>query len=406
MKYIIDIQDLWPEAFCMVLPYNWMRLLMKPIEWYANRIYQAADAIVAVSETYVHRGISVNQKVDKGLCFYLGNDGHLFDESKIKFATRRAEGELWIAYVGTLGHSYDLDCAIDAIAIAQRQLGDGARLKFVIIGDGPLMERFKAHAQEQNVYCDFVGRLAYPEMVGLMCSCDMVINPIMHDAAQSITNKVGDYALSGLPVINTQECPEYRELVETYQCGINCRCGDAEDVAKAIRRLAMDRLLRERMGMNARRLGVERFDRRITYGHLADMVETQAGKDGEIMIISNFVDTIDYEAKDRFVYLAEMLAERGCQVELVTSDFNHTLKRHAVSIKGDFKSKITFIHEPGYTTNVCLRRLYSHWIWGRNVAKYLAAKNQKPSCIYAAVPSLTVNNQIVSYCHEYPRLHS
>ena len=75
-------------------------------------------------------------------------------------------------------------------------------------------------------------------MVGLMCSWDMVINPIMHDAAQSITNKVGDYALSGLPVINTQECPEYRELVETYQCGINCRCGDAEDVAKAVEALA------------------------------------------------------------------------------------------------------------------------------------------------------------------------
>ena len=80
----------------------------------------------------------------------------------------------------------------------------------------------KNYADQKKVLASFMGRKSYEEMVGIMCSCDLVVNPIVKGAAQSITNKVGDYALSGLAVINTQENPEYRELIEQYGCGINC----------------------------------------------------------------------------------------------------------------------------------------------------------------------------------------
>lgn len=50
---------------------------------------------------------------------------------------------------------------------------------------------------EKEIYAEFTGRLSYEKMVGLLCSCDIVVNPINKGAAQSITNKVGDYALSG-----------------------------------------------------------------------------------------------------------------------------------------------------------------------------------------------------------------
>ena len=110
-------------------------------------------------------------------------------------------------------------------------------------------------------------------MVGKMCSCDVVMNCINPGAAQSITNKVGDYALSGLPVINTQENLEYRKLVEECQCGINCECGNAEQVADAIEKLALDSALRAKMGDNAARLGREKFDRRYTYPQIVDALE-------------------------------------------------------------------------------------------------------------------------------------
>ena len=128
------------------------------------------------------------------------------------------------------------------------------------------------YANNKSVNVEFTGNLSYEKMVGLLCSCDIVVNPINKGAAQSITNKISDYALSGLPVINTQECPEYRNLIERYQCGINCEPGNAEDVALAIMRLMNDEKMRITMGQAHRKLGEEYFDRRKTYPQIIDFI--------------------------------------------------------------------------------------------------------------------------------------
>ena len=81
-------------------------------------------------------------------------------------------------------------------------------------------------ALSNNINADFLGRLKYNEMCGILKKCDITVNPISHGAAQSIINKHADYATSGLPVINTQENQEYRDLVDKYQMGFNCRNND------------------------------------------------------------------------------------------------------------------------------------------------------------------------------------
>ena len=141
------------------------------------------------------------------------------------------------------------------------------------MGRGPLLDEFKKYAEDAGINSEFTGALPYEKMVGKMCSCDLVVNCINKGAAQSITNKVGDYALSGLPVINTQENLEYRRLIVMHQCGINCECGNAEQVADSIEKLALAPELRSKMGENAARLGRERFDRRNTYPKIVDAIE-------------------------------------------------------------------------------------------------------------------------------------
>ena len=109
-------------------------------------------------------------------------------------------------------------------------------------------------------------------MVGRLCACDIVVNPIVPKAAQSIINKHGDYAASGIAVVNTQESYEYRKLVEDYNMGFNCECGNAVDMAEKIRILANDGALREEMGRNARRCAEEKFDRKNTYGKIISTI--------------------------------------------------------------------------------------------------------------------------------------
>lgn len=272
IEFIIDIQDLWPEAFKMVFKVPVISdIIFYPMKKTANYIYSRADNIVAVSKTYANRAAIVNKKFDKKLSVFLGTDLDYFDEAHKKFEIVPFDDVVRIAYIGTLGHSYDIKCIIDSIKI----LNDKGikNILFVVMGDGPLKEDFEAYSKEKDVRCEFTGRMAYEEMVGKLCSCDIAINSITKGAAQSIINKVGDYAASGLPVINNQENLEYRKLVEDYQIGFNIENSNPQEMAEKIEMLYKDKSLRKRLGANNRRLAEEKFDRKITYKEIKKILE-------------------------------------------------------------------------------------------------------------------------------------
>ena len=272
VKYIVDVQDLWPEAFKVAIKNSFLQQAFLSMEWIANVAYKTADYVIGVSDTYRNRALKVNNKCKEGLTIYLGNDGEKFDIAKEKYRICKPKDEFWIAYIGTMGYSYDIKLAIDAIKLVNSSKLS-KKIKFVAMGNGPLLNEYRRHAEESNIKFEFTGALPYEIMVGKLCSCDAVINCLRPGAAQSITNKVGDYALCGLPVINTQENPEYRKLVEKTQCGINCECGNTEEVAAAIIKLVESPELREQMGMAAKQLGQDKFDRRYSYKKIIDAVE-------------------------------------------------------------------------------------------------------------------------------------
>lgn len=269
---IADIQDLWPEAFKLVLHVPLISdLIFAPMTRKANKLYAAADRIVAVSRTYRDRGVKSGKKDKEGLCVYLGTDLANFDANAASFAVDKPEGELWIAYVGTLGHSYNIEIIIDALNRVGDRLPEG--VVFKVLGDGPYLERFKEYAKDCKVRVDFLGRLPYPEMTAYLTRADVAVNPIVKGAAQSIINKHADYAAAGLPVVNTQECPEYRDLMTEYDCGINCDVEDAGAVGAALQVLITVPERRREMGANSRRMAEELFDRPYTYQKILAEIE-------------------------------------------------------------------------------------------------------------------------------------
>lgn len=274
IRFIIDIQDLWPEAFKMVFNIPIIsNLIFYPMKKDANYIYSSAESIVAVSNTYADRAGTVNKNYKDKLSVFLGTDLNYFDECKEKFKIEHHDDVLRIVYIGTLGHSYDLKCVIDAINILKQK---GIKnILFVIMGDGPLKGEFARYSKDKNINCEFTGRLNYEEMIGRLCSCDVAVNPIIKGAAQSIINKVGDYAAAGLPVVSTQECREYRKIVKDYSIGFNIENGDVEDLANKIEELYKNKELRMRYGANNRKLAEEKFDRKITYQKIKELIERE-----------------------------------------------------------------------------------------------------------------------------------
>ena len=243
IKYIIDIQDLWPEAFEMVFDVPIIsKLAYMPFRWIADKIYFHADVIIAVSQTYLERARKVNPKCKSGHSVFLGTSLETFDENARNNKVQNKDAdELWMGYCGTLGSSYDLFSVFDALEIVKRR---GIQVpKFIIMGDGPRRSEFEEYATKKGVNCKFTGYLTYDKMCGFLKACDFVVNPINKGSAGSIINKHADYAASGKPVLNTQESIEYRNLVENYQMGLNCNNSDPQDLAEKMIQLIQNKML-------------------------------------------------------------------------------------------------------------------------------------------------------------------
>ena len=141
----------------------------------------------------------------------------------------------------------------------------------MIIGDGPLRKEFEDYAKEKQINVEFTGKLEYGEMIGFLIESDLAVNPIKKGAA-SIINKVADYAAAGLPVLNTQESLEYRNLVDKFNIGINCNNNNLQDIVDSIEKIYYNKSLRYEMGKNNRKLAELKFDRKITYKNIEKLI--------------------------------------------------------------------------------------------------------------------------------------
>lgn len=270
---ILDIQDLWPEAFRMAFDIPIVsNILFKPMEKKANKIYSRADKLVAVSNSYLERAKKYNS-LAAGIYAYLGIDLERFDILTYQAndsIPKKCIDEIWITYIGTLGHSYNIKATIEALSIVNSIVKDKICLK--IIGDGPLKKEFEDFSKLKDCHVDFTGKLSYEDVVLYLKQSDIAINPIVDKSVASIVNKVCDYAAAGLPVVNTQICDEYRALLNEYNAGISCT-NNPKDIADQLLYLINNPKIRRIMGDNSRRLAEEKFDRKNTYLKIVNLIK-------------------------------------------------------------------------------------------------------------------------------------
>lgn len=276
IPFIIDIQDLWPEAFEMVFSIPVIsKLVFMPFRIKANYAYKEADLIVGVSETFINRAVGVNKKFKKKEIVFLGTILSLFDAYASDNPILKKEKDcIWIGYIGTLGHSYDLKTVIDSLVLLKNKPYYN-KIKLIVIGDGPLRGEFEKYANCQGISAAFTGRIPYSNMVATLNLCDVAVNPIKMKSAGTILNKHADYAAAGIAVVNSQECHEYRELVDKYEMGINAECENAIDISQKIGFLIENESVRTKMGLNARKCAEENFDREVTYKRIVKLIEDE-----------------------------------------------------------------------------------------------------------------------------------
>lgn len=276
IKKIVDIRDLRPEAFHVVVKNDLLyRILFFPMKVKADRAYSCADEFVAVSQEYLDRGLKANTKSKNPVVVYLGSTLERFYKGVEIYSdsVRKEKGEFWISYAGTLGGSYDIETVLRAARLAEEK--GQKTFKFKILGQGPDEKKFKEQNRSLgNTNVQFVGFLPYEQMAAYLYKSDLTVNAVKKAASQSIINKVADYFAAGIPMLNGCTCREQIDMVLEYDVGINYAAENPDDLLKAIVQLFNDPLKRKRMGENAKQLALSRFDRKTSYLEILKRIDT------------------------------------------------------------------------------------------------------------------------------------
>lgn len=241
-RFVVDVQDAWPETFYRVAP-AW---LFAPLRATARRIYRAADAITAVATRYLDLAKSYGATAPTHLC-YLGIE--IGEREKVKGERCASPSPFSLIYLGAMGKSYDLETVIDAA----KEMED---VEIDLAGTGPKEASLRARAAD----CPrirFHGYLDAAALQSLLAQADAGVIPMFPNSCVGVPNKLADYAAAGLRVVNSLP-GETADIISRFAAGTFYAAGDVasfKSALAALRRSAPDfKLDAFRNAFDARRL--------------------------------------------------------------------------------------------------------------------------------------------------------
>lgn len=271
---IIDIQDIWPEAFLLPFPkcsHSLVSLLLTPYFRLSRQAYRGATAITGVSPQYVELGLSKRSADDPKIAShvaYLGYDEDVFSSAQPKLN----DGKTRIVFAGTLGHTYDVDAMVRAAGMLAKS---HPSVEFIIIGSGPLEHRARSLATELGLPASvFMGRVPFTEVVAWLKSSSIGINGYAAGAPQSFTNKICEYAGAGLAIANS--LPDGLDtFINDHAMGMNYEAGNADHLYTILKKMVEDPGLLATYKANSRRIALDLFERKKVYKDFASFVLNQ-----------------------------------------------------------------------------------------------------------------------------------
>lgn len=279
IPFVVDVNDLWPEAMRMVLDIPVVSdLLFRPFSKDAKAVYGLCSAVVGTSDEYANRPNADREIPCQTATVYVGNDLNAFDQ---EVAARmpdvcKPEDEFWATYAGTLGASYDIATLIEAANLVAQttQTSDNPTktLRVKILGDGPDREALEKLAAQTHAPVDFLGYVSHDVMAAYLACSDITINSLKASAPQSIVTKIGDYLASGHPMINTGSSPEFRHKVEHDGFGVNVEAEHPDVLAAAILTFMEDETISQVMGEKARAIAETQFDQKESYKAIITLI--------------------------------------------------------------------------------------------------------------------------------------
>jgi colanic acid biosynthesis glycosyl transferase WcaI len=236
--------------------------LRRVMLWLERRILHSFDRVSSISPCMLTR-LEAKGVVRERLC-ELRNwiDTDVIRPNASPPFLRRALGvgasDVVALYSGTMSHKQGLDLIIDAArALAQEQ----PSIRFVLCGDGPYKSCLMRMAEGlDNVR--FVGLQPDEHFASLLATADIHLLPQLAAAADLVLpSKLGGIFASGRPVV-AMAANGTGLALEASGAGLVVDPGDVQGLTSAIRTLATDPDLRQRLGVAGRERALTRWDKK------------------------------------------------------------------------------------------------------------------------------------------------
>lgn len=280
---IIDVQDLWPDAFLSFVPV-WAQPLWKRMltPWFraVREACSRATAITGTTDSFVDWALGYAGRDRNSLdrAFPLAYQAETPEKAAIDTAEKRwrerglfGTGNAFVTcFFGLFGRHYEIELVIEAV----RRLHAGGRDIFLALcGTGEKLGEYKRLAAG----CDFIllpGWVGEADIRTLLRRSAAGLCPYRSSATlvKNIPNKPIEYFSAGLPVVSSLR-GELERLLAAHVCGMTYAPGDLDGLMRILADLYDNPEKRKRLAGNALRLFQERFAAEKVYAAMADHIE-------------------------------------------------------------------------------------------------------------------------------------
>jgi glycosyltransferase involved in cell wall biosynthesis len=248
LPFVFELGDLWPRS---ILALGILRggAIMALIERLELFLYRHAAMVIALTEAFKADLIARGIPAAKIRVVRNGADLPRYAprprEEKLASAWSLA-GKFVVGYLGTHGLAHDLGRVLEAAAL----LRDDPATRFLLVGAGAERDRLVAEATRRGLENVILQPMQPKEAVpGVWSLCDVALVHLK-DApafAEVIPSKMFEAMAMGLPILLAAPDGEARCILEGSGAGLWVPAGDPAALAAAVRRLAADAALRQRL---------------------------------------------------------------------------------------------------------------------------------------------------------------
>ena len=250
-RFLFDHHDLNPELY--EAKYGKRGFLYRVVCQLERWTFRTADVSIATNGSY--RTIAIERGGMAPNDVFIVRSGPKLERMRIEppqHGLKQGRRYL-VGYVGVMGKQEGIDLLLRALQYIVSDLGR-QDIHFGLVGDGTEFADLKAMACDLGVadYVTFAGRLPDDEMLAMLNTADVCVNPDVPNAMndKSTMNKIMEYMALGKPIVQF-DLTEGR--VTAGEASLYAQRDSVEDFADRIVDLVDAPVRRRRMGEYGRR---------------------------------------------------------------------------------------------------------------------------------------------------------